>query len=73
MDEKLKTLRVGVTSFVLALSVPGFALAGDLTDAMQTTITETASEILVAGGMLMAIVGSIVAVRAIINVFKRGA
>ena len=71
MKSKIHILKVGATSFALAMLVPGAAFAAGLSDGMGDKVTEIISDVNAGAVLIMGIVGALVAAKVIFGLFKK--
>ena len=70
--DKLKKLKVGASAFALAVATPVYAFAATpLADSMGTKVTEIIEEVQASGLLILGIVGALVVIKVVINLFKR--
>lgn len=68
----LKKIKVGATSFALALTVPGMAFADTgLSSSMAPKVTEIISDVVAGSVLLLGVVGAVVAAKVIFGLFKK--
>lgn len=75
IKEKMSAVKVAVTSFALALLIPGVSFAQDSTSGLVTAITPEVSsmraDLITVAGLLVGIVAVIVGAKVIFGLFKK--